>query len=76
MKCYLYYTGSPYTHPAPFRSITEAKEDFLASARELDRLGQRCEATIHIAPTREQMDEYPDYVLSLTARGNLRCERA
>lgn len=76
MKCYLYYAGSPFEKPEPFRSMVEAKEEFLRTARELDRYGQECTATIHIAPTLEQMSEYPAYVLSLTPRGNLKCERA
>lgn len=75
MKCYLYYAGSAFEKPEPHRSLGEAKEAFLRTARELDRYGQECTATIHIAPDISQLAEYPDLVLSLTGRGNLKCER-
>lgn len=78
--CYLYYAGSAFEKPELHRSLGEAKDAFLRTARELDRIGQKCEATIHFRDERihdePKMAEYPDYVLSLTARGNLRCERA
>lgn len=76
MRCYLFYAGSPHDEPIPFRSMAEAKDDFWVTAKELDRYGQKCEATLHIAPTLLQMSEYPDYVLSLGPRGGLKVESA
>lgn len=49
---------------------------FRAVAVELAQYGQAIEATVHIAPTREAVDEYPDFVLSLGPRGGVRVDRA
>lgn len=69
--------GSDYLEEArKFRSIQDAKHAYLRSATELEGYGQRHEATIHIAKTWDEVVEYPDYVLSLTNRGALKCERA
>lgn len=79
MRCYLYYAGSPYERPEAHRSLGEAKDAFLRTARELARLGQPCEATLHLRDERihdePKWEEYPYLVLSLTERGNLKCER-
>ena len=79
MKCYLYYAGSPYERPEAHRSLGEAKDAFLRTARELDRYGQECKAAIHLRDERihdePKMCDYPSVVLSLTGRGNLRLER-
>lgn len=48
---------------------------FTYTARELARYGQSIEASIHIADNRDELDEYPDYVLSLGSRGGLVKER-
>lgn len=76
MRCYLLYAGSPHDEPIPFRSMSEAKDDFWVTAKELDRYGQAITASLHIAPTLLQMSEYPDYVLSLGPRGGLKVESA
>jgi hypothetical protein len=79
MRCYLYYAGSAFEKPEPYRSLGEAKDAFLRTARHLDRFGQRCEATLHLRDERihdePKCAEYPDWTLSLTERGNLKCER-
>lgn len=74
MRCYLLYAGSPHDEPIPFRSMSEAKDDFWVTAKELDRYGQAITASSHIAPTLSHMSEYPDYVLSLGPRGGLKVE--
>lgn len=58
------------------RTLADAKATFLETARELDRYGQRIEASVHIAETESHVQEYPDYVLALGPRGGLKCERA
>lgn len=73
--CYL-REGSDYLEDATrFNTIADAKESFRRAAKDLDRYGQKHEATIHIADTMDEVVEYPDYVLSLGKRGGLVCER-
>lgn len=80
MKCFLFYAGSPHEKPIPFRSMAEAKDESLRTARELARFDQNCEASLHLRDERihdePKMCEYPSAVLSLTARGNLKVEAA
>lgn len=57
-------------------SIASARRSFALSARELWRFGQSISATIHVAPTREECDEYPDYVIETGPRGGIRFYRA
>jgi hypothetical protein len=76
VKCYL-REGADYLDDArPFPSITAAREAFAKSARELYRYGQMHDATIHVAASRDELAEYPDYVLSVGPRGGVRSERA
>lgn len=78
MRCYLYYAGTGHEKPIPYRSMAEAREEFLLTARELDRFGQAMTATLHMRDERvhdePKMAEYPDYVLSLGPRGGLKLE--
>lgn len=66
-------TGPRYRQ---FDSLKEAKAQFLHDAEELARYGQVYEATAHLATSVEQIQEYPDYTLSLGPRGGLKCEKA
>lgn len=59
-----------------YRTKRDAVAAFEEAARELDRYGQKIEASIHCAINRNDVDEYPDFVLSLGPRGGVRCERA
>lgn len=59
-----------------YNSVAAAGREFHRVATSLWRYGQRIEATIHIAPSRKEVVEYPDFVLSLGPRGGLKCERA
>ena len=63
-------------YPVVYRSLESCKNVFREVANDLARYGQEIEATVHIAESRDALDEYPDYVLSLGPRGGLRCERA
>lgn len=72
-KCYLLMSGD-YPEDATFcRSIAYALGEFEATARELDRYGQKIEASIHFVDAQgEDFAEYPDRVLSLGPRGGLK----
>ena len=74
MKCYLRYQADALADAEACRSIAEAKEKFTQAALQLDRYGQKIEATIHIAPALTEAAEYPDYLLSLSPNGRLICE--
>jgi hypothetical protein len=54
-----------------------ALDEYEEVAREAIRFGNTPpEATIHMAPGRGQLQEYPDFVLTVGPRGGIRCERA
>ena len=53
----------------------DAIASFEETARGLDRFGQSIEGSIHLAPSEDEVVEYPDFVLSLGPRGGVRCER-
>ncbi len=72
MKCYLRIDNDALDDAALYGTIKDACAAYLDTARELDHYGQPCEATLHIADNRDTLAEYPDYVLSLTAKGNLK----
>ena len=75
MKCYL-RIGNDYLEDAiPCATIKDAVLVYQDTAQELARYDQRIEASIHIAPTLEEVGEYPDYVLSLGPRGGVAKER-
>lgn len=76
MKCFLSYSTDYLDDAVYFSSVVQAVEDFRLCAEDLARFEQKIEATIHIAPTREEVVEYPDYVLSLGPRGGVKKERA
>lgn len=56
------------------RTKGDAVADFECVARYLDRFEQRITASIHIAHKRDEIVEYPDFVLSLGPRGGVRVE--
>lgn len=55
-----------------YRTRADAVDAYGAVARELARYGQGLDASVHLAPTRAELVEYPDLVLSLGSRGNVR----
>lgn len=68
--------GADYLDQAtPFDTPRDAVDSFAETARELNRYGQRIEASVHIASNSRELVEDPDYLLSLGPRGGLRCER-
>ena len=59
-----------------YRTRADAVAAYGYAARELAEYGQDLDASIHLAPTRAELVEYPDLVLSLGPRGGVRVERA
>jgi len=59
-----------------YRTRADAVAAYGYAARELAEYGQDLGASIHLAPTRAELAEYPDLVLSLGPRGGIRVERA
>jgi len=59
-----------------YRTRADAVAAYGDAARELADYGQAIDASVHIAPTRAELVEYPDLVLSLGPRGGVRVERA
>ena len=68
--------NDPLDNATRHSTIQEAVDAYAEAARELDRYGQKLEATLHLAPGWGLADEYPDYVLSMGPRGGIRRERA
>ena len=60
----------------PYRTRAAALAAYAYTARELDRYSQDLIASVHVAPSRDQLAEYPDLWLSLGPRGGVRVERA
>jgi hypothetical protein len=73
--CYLRYQDEPLDEAKFFQSKGAAVDAFERTARELDRYGQKIEASLHLG-NKDDLSEYPDFVLSLGPRGGLRVERA
>lgn len=60
----------------PYRTRAAALAAFAEVARELDRYGQSIAATVHLAAARDELAEYPDFVLNLGPRGGVQVQRA
>ena len=58
----------------PFNTLRGAKARFRVVASELARYGQSCVATVHYARRRSELNEYPDYMLTLGPRGGVQAE--
>jgi hypothetical protein len=59
-----------------FANKRDAVAEYRRVANELAQYGQAIEATIHIAPRRAEVVEYPDFVLSLNENGRVVTEQA
>jgi len=59
-----------------FTSKRDAVSAFRAVAAELAFYGQAIDASLHIAPKRAEVVEYPDFVLSLNENGRVVTEQA
>lgn len=75
VPCYL-RIGSDYLEDAVRHpSLGSAKEAYRRVAYQLNGLGQSIEASIHLANSKDDLAEYPDFVLSLGPLGGLVCQR-
>ena len=70
MPCFLRYS-TDYDEYERHATKADACAAFSETAEELDRYGQRIEASLHMAPSEDEIAEYPDFVLSLGPRGGL-----
>jgi hypothetical protein len=68
VKCYLRYDDGRYI---PYRSKKEAAEAYLETALELDRYGQAVVAALHYSDD----CDYPEWLLSLSKKGNVVWQR-
>ena len=59
-----------------FANKRNASAEYQRIANELAQYGQTIDASLHIAPTRAEVVEYPDYVLSLNENGRVITEQA
>lgn len=69
-------SGFPPEKPERHTSLNDAKEAFLKVASELAQVEQRHSATVHVAPSRYEISEHPDYFLELGPRGGVKCVKA
>lgn len=60
----------------PFQSRQGAIRRYSIVARELASYGQEIEASVHVAPSRSLVGEYPDWVLQLGPRGGVQVHQA
>lgn len=72
--CYLRIGADDITEAQRCISVAAAKREFGRVARDLARFGQAIEGTIHIADSRWDVAEYPDFVLRLSDSGGVICE--
>jgi hypothetical protein len=75
MKTYRRIDADTLDDAKLYPSMRAAIEAYAETARELDRYGQKCEASLHFARNREELQEYPDRVLSLGPKGGIKVER-
>jgi hypothetical protein len=59
-----------------FANKRDAIAEYRRVAEELARYGQAIDASLHIAPSRAEVVEYPDFVLSLNENGRVVTEQA
>ena len=77
MKCFLSFADDYGMDDALFYPTKRAALlKFEKVAQELARYGQKCEASIYLAPSRAALTNYPDFVCSVGPRGGIKVERA
>jgi hypothetical protein len=75
MKCYLRIGDDYLTDAKRYRSKREACDVFREVAEDLGRFEQSVDGWIHYANNTDELQEYPDFFLSLGPRGGLHIER-
>jgi hypothetical protein len=76
MKCYLHLGDDTLDRAKEYHTIAIACSAYRRQAEALALHGQCLTAALHIAPSRDQLQEYPDYTLTLNERGILVRSRA
>jgi hypothetical protein len=76
MFYFLRYDNDYLDAALKFAYKKNAINHFRNTAEDLSRYEQHVEATLHIANFRDELVEYPDFVLTLGPRGGVRCEKA
>lgn len=74
-NCYLRIGADTLDEATQYHSVAAACGAFSVVARDLWRFGQSIEASVHIAPDRDHVVEYPDFVLSTGPKGGITKER-
>ena len=75
MKTYLRIGDDTIFDAKRYHSKAIAIQRFQVVAFELDRIGQKIEGSLHYARNKDELHEYPDFVLKLGPRGGVVCER-
>jgi hypothetical protein len=72
--CYLRVGGDTLDEAEACDSKASAIRRFQSIAEDLDRFGQEITGEIHYANSKAELQEYPDFALSLGPRGGVRVE--
>ena len=75
MKTYLRIDNDTLDEARLYPTMRAAIDAYAETARELARYDQACVASLHFARNADELDEYPDRILSLTPRGAVKVER-
>jgi hypothetical protein len=73
-RTYLRFQDDYLEDAKAYQSKSAAIEAYRETMEELGRFGQRIEASLHIANSKAELAEYPDFVLSPGPRGGVRVE--
>ena len=76
MKTYLRLGADTLVVAQPYQNKAAAIEAYTKTARDLARFGQCIEASLHYAKNTGELNEYPDFVLSIGSHNGIHCERA
>ena len=72
---FLRYADEYLSAAEPFKTLASAVASYASAARNLRRMGQELEASIHVGTDKESLDEYPHYLLAVGKRGGISIER-
>lgn len=75
-RAYLRLGDDDLGRAEPYPTKREAIAVFVGTARALAAWDQRITGSLHFAATRDELDEYPDFILSLGPRGGVNVEAA
>jgi len=76
VKTFMRLGGAYLSDSLEFDAKHLALAEFRRAAKQLHRYGQTLQASLHIAPDRDSLVEYPDYTVTLGPRGGVQVQRA